>query len=409
MRLDLDPIANAPFAVALSGGGDSTALVHALATRQPHVFIVDHGLRSGSGDDAVQAQIFAQSLGLTADILRWSSPPIKSGLQAKARKARYGLLGEACRARGIMTLLTGHTQDDQAETVLMRLDAQTGWRGAAGIAAVSYAPLWPELAGVTLRRPMLGLSRADIRDYLAHHALSFTDDPSNENRDFTRIRARDRLSLDPILRADMLCLSRDMQMGLEAEREHLQMVSERVIRTTAYGFELLQLVPPRLLGLCMTAAGGGGGPIDMTKVRALHRRLASHGDMTATLMGAQIVKAEGKIQIMRDPGAAMGRANKAPIESRVIAQGLSLWDGRIWLNARRDDLRITPLAGHMASLPKAMQGFVRQLPAGARPTLPLIWRGGVPTWVGLGGLDDELEIRWAVSSRLRGNLLPNPS
>jgi len=147
----------------------------------------------GSVREAKLAQGFAQDLGLKADILSWSPELIKSGLQAKARHARYRLLGEACREAGVSYLLTGHTEDDQAETVLMRLKAGGSWRGAAGMKTITVAPLWPELERVTVCRPMLGISRATIRDYLETHDLNYVDDPSNENRDFARIRARDEL------------------------------------------------------------------------------------------------------------------------------------------------------------------------------------------------------------------------
>ena len=183
MKLELNPAAISstipatPFALAFSGGGDSTALLYALRNYSPHVLIVDHGLRTGSADEARGAQSFARSLGLNADVLTWKPSGIKTGLQAKARRARYRLIGDKCRALGIGAVVTGHSQDDQAETVLMRLSVGgfgngSGWRGAAAMRAVTPAPLWPELAGIDVYRPMLGISRADIRRYLAHHKIA---------------------------------------------------------------------------------------------------------------------------------------------------------------------------------------------------------------------------------------------
>ena len=112
------------FAIAFSGGGDSTALVHILKDHDPKplILIVDHGLRDGSRDEAEHAKKFSESLALETLILTWAHNNPKAGLQEKARKARYGLMGGVCRERGIAYLLTGHTQDDQAETLLMRYD-----------------------------------------------------------------------------------------------------------------------------------------------------------------------------------------------------------------------------------------------------------------------------------------------
>lgn len=407
MRLSLNTLPSEPFAVALSGGGDSTALVHALSGRKPLVLIVDHNLRNGSLAEAQAALALVHSLGLSGQILQWEHGGVSGAIQAKARLARYTLLGAACRARGIKHLVTGHTEDDQAETVLMRMDRYTGWRGAAGMAPVSYGPLWPALAGVNVWRPMLEISRAEIRQYISQHALPFVDDPSNENRDFTRIQARDRLSARPMLRADMLALSREMREGRDAENNHLSSILERSLSDCHGGFVLSGLVPPQLLGLAIQSAGGGGAQIDRGKVRSLHKRLSTANEMGATLMGAKITKMHDGITIMRNPGAALGRANKAPIESIDLPCGLTLWDGRIWIRTERDDLRVTPLSGYMASLPKVLQKSVKDVLVEARPTLPLIWNGKTPIWVGLGGPDDSLTISRAVSSRLRRNLLPN--
>lgn len=409
MRFLINTLPSEPFAVALSGGGDSTALVHALSGYKPLVLIVDHGLRNDSHVEAQAALDFVHSLGLSGQILTWEHGGVLGGIQAKARLARYTLLGAACRARGIKHLITGHTQDDQAETVLMRIDRYTGWRGAAGIAPVSYAPLWPALAGVSVWRPLLETSRAEIRQYLFHHTLPFVDDPSNENRDFARIQARDRLSARPMLRADMLALSRDMRAGREAENKHLSSMLEFSLSDVHGGFHVSKRVAPQLLGLAVQAAGGGGAQIDQAKIRSLHRRLTAEAEMTATLMGAKITKRQGGITIIRNPGAARGRANKAPIESIDLPRGLTLWDGRIWIKTARDELRVTSVAGYVASLPKFLQKSVRDVPSDARSTLPLIWKGSTPIWAGLGGPDDSLEISRAVSSRLRRNLLPNPS
>ena len=188
-----------PAAIAFSGGGDSTALLHACRDNPAvtHAFIIDHALRDGSDEEVAQSAQFARSLGYQVQTQRWSHDGISSAIQVKAREYRYAAMGDMCRQAGIKHLITAHTQDDQAETLLMRIDRKTGWRGLAGMPSLAYAPLWPALAGVTLHRPWLGVSRDDIRTYNAQNSLSYIDDPSNENTDFTRVRARQALSVDP--------------------------------------------------------------------------------------------------------------------------------------------------------------------------------------------------------------------
>ena len=180
------------FAIAYSGGGDSTALLHALKghPQLKAVYIVDHNLRPGSRAEAEQARDFAKGLGLNVQILTWDNQGVTSAIQERARTARYALMSAACRETGIEYLLTGHHQDDQAETLFMRFDKNTGWRGAAGIAEMSYAPIWPQMALVTIARPLLETSRADLQAYNRQHGLSWAEDPSNDNTDFERVRAR---------------------------------------------------------------------------------------------------------------------------------------------------------------------------------------------------------------------------
>jgi len=198
-RVKLPPVYHkAAAAIAFSGGGDSTSLLHACRDNEliTHAFIIDHALRPGSDLEVMEAADFARSLGYKVRTQRWSHEGVSSAIQVKARKYRYAAMGEMCREENLEHLITAHTEDDQAETLLMRIDRQTGWRGLAGMADAAYAPLWPALAGVTLHRPWLGMSRADIRAYNRAHNLTYIDDPSNENRDFTRVRARQALAAD---------------------------------------------------------------------------------------------------------------------------------------------------------------------------------------------------------------------
>ena len=128
------------WAVAVSGGGDSLALMHLARdhARQhghplPHVLTVDHGLRPSSAKDAKAVVAWAKRLGLAAHVLAWRGEKPKTGIEAAAREARYRLMGAFLVKHDIATLLVGHNQDDQAETFLLRLARGSGLDGLAGM------------------------------------------------------------------------------------------------------------------------------------------------------------------------------------------------------------------------------------------------------------------------------------
>ena len=187
--------------VGVSGGSDSVGLLHVLnqaavkAGLRLSVAHLDHGARGeASREDAAFVERLAKALGLPFDLGRWqSSRP--GHFEADARRARYQWLLETARARGATALAVGHTRDDQAETVLHRIIRGTGIHGLAGI------PKKRELGpGVTLVRPLLDVSREQIRAYLETLGQPFREDASNE--DASRTRARLRQDLLPKLAAE---------------------------------------------------------------------------------------------------------------------------------------------------------------------------------------------------------------
>lgn len=194
VRASLDRLAgNFPaLGIAVSGGGDSTALMHFTAEwadqRRIMVATVDHDLRPDSADEAQKVARAANLLGFQHDTLLWNHIHAKGNLQANARQARLKLLSAWARQHDLHAVLLGHTCDDQAETVAMRLARGAGVDGLAGMAECR------ESDGVHWIRPMLKIRRAELREWLKGRSIAWIDDPSNQNEDFDRIRIRNAIS-----------------------------------------------------------------------------------------------------------------------------------------------------------------------------------------------------------------------
>jgi tRNA(Ile)-lysidine synthase len=182
-------------AVAVSGGGDSVALLHLLAEYcasrdvQLYAITVDHGLRASSAEEAQQVAKLAKSLSIPHETLRWADWDGSGNLQDQARRARYRMMTDWAQSKGISLLALGHTADDQAETVLMRLARSSGVDGLAAMQARRLEN------GVTLIRPLLGISRAELRDYLVQNNLSWSEDPSNFDTQYDRIKIRQAMDV----------------------------------------------------------------------------------------------------------------------------------------------------------------------------------------------------------------------
>jgi tRNA(Ile)-lysidine synthase len=187
--------------LAVSGGPDSIALMWLAArwrrtlARGPRLVAVtvDHGLRAEAAREAREVKRLARTLELPHRTLRWTGAKPKTGLPAAARSARYRLLAEAARASGATHILTAHTRDDQAETLLMRMLRGSGIAGLAAMARQS------ERDGVLLARPFLQISKAQLVATLKKAKIDFADDPTNRDPNFTRPRIR---TIMPVLAAE---------------------------------------------------------------------------------------------------------------------------------------------------------------------------------------------------------------
>lgn len=316
-----------PLGVAVSGGGDSMALLHLLHRAAPkaglrlHCVTVDHGLRPEAKAEAEGVAAFCAGLGLTHETLHWDGPAASGNLMDQARRARLTLIADWARGRGIAHVAIGHTADDQAESFLMNLSRAAGLEGLSGM-----RPAWDE-QGVHWMRPLLGQGRQALRDYLRRNGLAWVDDPSNENPKYQRVRARQAM--------------RDLHpLGVTAETigqsiAHLSAADEALLQITAAvaaGFretagalfipdDILWHQPAeirrRLLNGMIRWIGGADYPPRAHQLARLEGLLQQGRD--ATLGGTRFRHKNGQILALREARATQGAVSLGEV-----------WDNR-WL------------------------------------------------------------------------------
>lgn len=338
-----------PILIALSGGGDSVALLHLLAAElgasRLRACVVDHALREGSGADAARAADFAAKLGVGASIetLAWDAGANRA--HEAAREARYAALCKRAREINAGVIATGHTRDDQAETVFIRAARGSGLRGLAGMRSIAPVPIWPEGRGMYLARPLLCTTRESLRTYLRDHRADWIEDPANANDAYARVRARRSLAtleqdgLDP------------MRLAAIAEKlapfaDELDAAASDLIERAAHfdaadvGADLAafaaaeESVRQRALFALITAAGGHVRGPSSEQVAGLDAALSANFT-SATLAGALIRKRGNQLSFSRDRGALEGRADGTPAIAPLAldAGAEAVWDRRLALTA----------------------------------------------------------------------------
>jgi tRNA(Ile)-lysidine synthase len=307
--------------LAVSGGPDSIALMWLAArwrralTRGPRLIAltVDHGLRPEAAREAREVKRLASELDLPHRTLRWRGAKPKTGVPAAARAARYRLLAEAARAQGATHILTAHTRDDQAETLLMRMLRGSGIAGLAAMARQS------EREGVWLARPLLDIPKSRLIATLNKAKIAFADDATNRDTNYTRPRLR---ALMPALAeegGDARNLARlaGRLARANAALEVLVDGAERYLalsdRSDAARFGvdasafagLAEEIRLRLLMRAIDRAGHEG-PAELGKAEALlsalDRAIAEgEGRLKQTLAGAAISLVGGRIHVEAAP------------------------------------------------------------------------------------------------------------
>lgn len=313
--------------VAVSGGSDSLALLSLLqeicagsATALMAV-TVDHGLRPGASREAADVAAHCARLNIAHETLVWSGWDGQGNTQDAARRARYGLIAGWAQRESIPAVTLGHTRNDQAETVLMRLA-----RGA-GVDGLSAMSARREAHGVVWLRPLLGTGRDRLREYLSGKGIVWSEDPSNDDDSYDRIRARRALELLSPLGLDpqVLCAVADnMRSARDALDRHLIDKGRDIVAVCAGAVCIdragLSSLPAesrrRLLSGALRWISGAAYAPRASAVTAFAQALEEVG--SATLAGCHARQVEDRLWIFREFRAVAG------LETSHDA----LWDGR---------------------------------------------------------------------------------
>jgi len=275
--------------LAVSGGPDSTALMYLAARWRDSLRVkpklvavtVDHGLRKESTAEATAVARLARKLRIPHRTMRWTGRKPKTRLQEEARRARYRLLGDAARKVGAAHILTAHTLDDQAETVLIRMSRGSGLSGLAAMQRISKVPHAEDLL---LVRPLLEVPKARLVATLRVAGIPYADDPSNRDPRFMRARLRGlmaALALEGLDSPGLARLAHRIRRADAAIESGVdQAVADLFVELPAGGIAiearrfagLPAEIALRLLGRAL-ARVGNEGPVELAKLEALKSAL----------------------------------------------------------------------------------------------------------------------------------------
>lgn len=312
-------------AIAVSGGGDSTALLllarewAAARGRGLIALTVDHGYRRSAAGEAREVARLCDRLGTEHETLTLSG--LRPAM-AHGREARYEALSIAARRRGVRHLLLGHTFDDQIETFLIRVRQHSRWLGLGGMDRLAPSPAWPAGRGVRLVRPLLLASRDELRAWLHAQGEAWIEDPTNMDPRHERVRMRALLRSDSDLNARVsraflrLAALRRAELRLRAD------ILERQCRALEDGsleFERGDMGWDRFTELCGWLVQFAAGHARYTRVPDIALpRPDPDGPSATTWRGAWILRSGEAWHVLRDPGACD--------TSGTLRHGV--WDGR---------------------------------------------------------------------------------
>ncbi len=391
-------------AVAASGGGDSMACLDLLIWQGREMGIpveavtVDHGLRDEAADEIALVAAYCGARDVRHSVVTWAWDGTRN-LQASARAARYGLIGAWATERGVDCVALGHTQDDVAETFLMRLARQAG---VDGLAAMEHRF---ERDGVAWTRPLLNFGRADLRSYLRRHAVAWAEDASNEDAKFERVKARQVLrELEPLgIDADTLAsVAENLWIAKTTLNEVLREAVYRYVNEDRGDLILPselpdknRQIPNEIIERMRRAAirWVGGADYSPRSDAMIELDIGLRENSAHTLGGCILTKTDGK--------KPHDRRYRITREYNAVKDAVSctdaLWDGRWALMGPHDaDLQVRALGKAVNDCPDWRE---TGLPRQSLLASPAVWRGDALVAAPIAGFENG----WEASATGRGS------
>ena len=356
-------------AVAVSGGGDSMALLHLLARAAPdhgislQAVTLDHRLRPASPGEAAFVARICAGLGVPHTVLVWDHGPLRGNLLEQARMARRVLIAEWASRAGVQAVALAHTADDQAEGFLMALARESGLDGLSGMPPVQREN------GVWWVRPLLGATRSGLRAWLAAQGLDWIEDPTNADPRYLRTRARQALAVLSDLGLTAPGIARSTAQLAQARaaldstlagfvQTHVSEQAGALALPRAAFVMLPADLQRRLVAAAVRWIGGALHP--PRRSSQLQVLAALLDGRSTTLGGVRFRVGPQSIRIVREPRAVAG-----PVPTGAV------WDGRWQVSGPPGEIRALG-AGGLAQIP---DWRACGIPRDALVVSPGIWHG----------------------------------
>lgn len=352
--------------LALSGGGDSIALLHLAADwakargRRLVAVTVDHGLNPDSAGWSRACEAAARGLGVDWIGRVWTGDKPLTGVAAAARAARHALIARTAREVGARVILFAHTLDDVAEGEAMRAGGAT----LGQLRDWSPSPVWPEGRELMLMRPLLAERRADLRAFLSARGAGWIDDPANTDPRHHRARVRQVLEGRALeSRADVALPDAGLPLP----------VPVRALPFGA-GFVAQRDIPATALAAVLLSASGGTTPPRGERLARLMAHLRGGEAVSAVLAGARAEADGDRVVIGREPGELRRAGRNCGLD---LAPGApQVWDGRIEITVNAPGWRVEAAQGRLNRLSREDRQALSALPAWARGGAAVLIRDG---------------------------------
>ncbi len=373
--------------LAVSGGGDSIAMMQMAARLRPpgklRVITVDHGLRAEAQDEIALVASQAAALGLDHTVTQWAWNG-RGNLQAAAREGRWAAVREWAAMFNLRDVWLGHTEDDQVETLLMRLARGSGIDGLTGMYPQT------ERDGLRILRPLLGVARADLRSWLTAQKIAWCDDASNDDPRFDRVRARQmfaQLETLGLTRKRLLQTVDHMQAAHISLQRAAQAFAKQHVRQdagdlllSADALNLEKADAPRRV-MAAAFAWVGSRTYRPRFEQLLETVAQARKGATVTLGGCIMTPdSTGTVRLMRE--AAATTATQRPAD-QADATGV-FWDRRWFIEGPlHDGLTYKALGAGLKNCPKWRESGMPRMSLLASPS---VWQGDTLLAAPLAGL-----------------------